>query len=109
MGELIKLNRLIVEFERQFLTDMLEQETHHEECFSAHNTFNQQVTALVEAIKELGNPFFDDTSELLVLDLRDIMNEFVVETVRTVESLGTEKYNRYYESVILKGEHSIHE
>ena len=33
----------------------------------------------------------------------------MVETVRTVESLGTEKYNRYYESVILKGEHSIHE
>ena len=93
--------RLIVEFERQFLRDTRVQETHHEECLSAQNTFNQQVTALVEAIKELGNPFLDDTSELLVLDSRDVMNEFVVETVRTVEYLGTEKYNRYYESEIL--------
>ena len=87
-----------MEFERQFLRDTRERETHHEECLSAQNTFNQQVRALVEDIKELGNPFLDDTSELLVLDSRDVMNEFVVETVRTVESLGTEKYNRYYES-----------
>ena len=37
------------------------------------------------------------------------MDESVIETVCTVESLGKEQYDKYCESVILKCERSIHE
>ena len=46
---------------------------------------------LVEVINEMGNPFLDDGYELLALDTRDVIDESVVTTVRTVESLGKEK------------------
>ena len=101
--------RLIVEFERQFSRQIQEKHLHHEEGLSAQNTFKQQVLGLVETMNDLGNPFLDHSSELLKLDTRDVMNESLIETVRTVESLGKMKYMEYRESVTLKCERSIHD
>lgn len=64
---------------------------------------------LVEVINEMGNPFLDDGYELLALDTRDVIDESVVITVRTVESLGKEKYEAYQQSVIKNFTGSIHD
>ena len=64
---------------------------------------------LVQAVNEFGNPFQEDSPELLTLDTRNVMDESVIETVCTVESLGKKQYDKYCESVILKCERSIHE
>ena len=100
--------QLIVEFERQYLREIQETHLHHEEGPSAQKTFKQQVLAFIEAVNDLGNSFLDDSSELLALDTQNVIDESVIETVRTVESLGKEQYNQYYESVIQKCERSIH-
>ena len=42
---------------------------------------------------ELGNPFCDDNSDLLVLDSRDMADPAVVNTVRQIEKPGQEQYN----------------
>ena len=57
----------------------------------------------------MGNPFLDDTPELLSLDMRDIMDESVVTTIRTIEPLGIKEYKSYCSSVIQDCTHSIHE
>jgi hypothetical protein len=57
----------------------------------------------------MDNPFPDDTPELLMLDTRDVIDESVVNTVRTVEALGKDQYNNYRKSVINNRTHTIHD
>ena len=52
-------------------------------------------------INELGNPFLcDDSDELVALDTRNVLDESVVNTVRTVHSLGKDQYAKYCKEVI---------
>ena len=53
--------------------------------------FKEQANNLVQSINEMGNPFFDGTPELLMLDTRNVIDESVVKTVRTIEALGKEQ------------------
>ena len=55
----------------------------------------EQVLSLVEVVRDMGNTFFDDTPELLSLDMRDIIDESVV---ATIETLGIEQYKSYCNS-----------
>ena len=57
----------------------------------------------------MGNPFLDVTPELLALDTRNVIDESVVKTVRTVETVGKEQYKAYHDSVIKDRTSSIHE
>lgn len=93
--------RLLKEFEKKFMSNV-----HHEEGFCTQKTFHEQAKNLVQAISEMGNPFLDATPEL---DTRNITDESVVTTVRSVEALGKEQYEAYHESVIKDRSRSIHE
>ena len=64
---------------------------------------------LVQVINDMGNPFLEDTAELLMLDTRDFLHESVVTTVCTVEKLGMDRYEDYYKAVIKNRKTSIHE
>ena len=46
-------------------------------------------------LDELGNPFLDDSQDLLVLDTKDIMEQSVKETVKKVETIGKEQFSKY--------------
>lgn len=43
----------------------------------------------------MGNPFLDQPEELLTLDMGNVLNESVIETVCTIESLGKEQFKSY--------------
>ena len=57
----------------------------------------------------MGNPFLDQSDELLTLDLANVMDQSVVETVRTIEALGKEQFQSYYKFVLVDCTTSIHE
>ena len=50
----------------------------------------------------MGSPFLEETEDLLVLDTRDIMDASVGETVRKVEVLGEEQYNKFDEERLVQ-------
>ena len=58
-------------------------------------TFASEVQALVEVIEDLGNPFMDESGDLLVLDTRDIADPAVVTTVRWIEKKGHYQYDSF--------------
>jgi len=64
----------------------------HEEGLWTQKAFKEQAQSLAEVIRETGNPFLYDNAQLLVLDSRDILNESVINTVRSVEKLGADQY-----------------
>ena len=46
-------------------------------------------------MEDMGNPFTEDSGDLLVLDTRDVADQAVIETVRTIEKTGQEHYDKY--------------
>ena len=82
---------------------------HHEEGFSMQKSFKEQVVSLIDVINEMGNPFLEDTDELLALDTRNILDQSVVNTVREVCDLGKLQYSRYCKEVISDLTRSIHD
>ena len=69
--------------------------------------FLHRVLALVETIEDLGNPFLEDTPELLSLDTHHVIDESVAHSIRSIEALGKEKFREYEKAVILNRTKSI--
>ena len=82
---------------------------HHEEGFSTQSNFKEQAMTMADIIKDLGNPFSDNSDELIALETRNVMDATVVNTIRTLESLGQEQYQRYRQAVIIDQTQSIHD
>ncbi len=79
--------RKLKEFEASF-SEGSEMSYHHEEVLPTHQSFREHVLILAKTISDMGNPFINDTAELLMLDTCDVMNESVTSTVHTVDNLG---------------------
>ena len=103
--------RIVGEFERSMLTSCEESGSalyqHHEQTLSVQQEFEKQVRSLTSVMEGMGNPFLEESPDLLVLDTRDIMDEKVVETVRTIEIAGDHQYSKFVEERILKKDKSI--
>ena len=50
---------------------------------------------LLKVLDELGNPFMETSTDLLVIDTRDVMDDAVAETVRNIEHLGKNQYEKF--------------
>ncbi|MES9884863.1 MAG: hypothetical protein ABW185_28795, partial [Sedimenticola sp.] len=70
---------------------------HHSEGHSSQKLFHHQSRKLVDIISGFGNPFQDDCPEL---NTRICADSAVVETIRTLESLGRTQYLKYVKDVI---------
>ena len=91
-----EMARVIAEF--QATADTRTQKTdfkHHEQTKHKQLAFARDVKSLSGVMREMGNPFCDDSSDLLVLDSRDLADQAVINTVRQIEKLGQEQYNTY--------------
>ena len=59
--------------------------------------FLEDVMSLKSAIGEYGNPFLKPcSSDLLVLDTRDVVEKCVVDNVYRIKSLGCQQYDNLY-------------
>ena len=70
---------------------------HHDQKPGVQAAFMKDVRTLIAVFQEMGNPFLENTQDLLVLDTRDIMETPVAETVRRIESLGEKQYTKFVE------------
>ena len=96
-----EIARLVNEFrtseelmKKQQSTDGPDQR-HHEQMVGIQTTFQKQVRSLCNTIEEMGNPFLEDSQDLLVLDTRDIVDVSVVETIRGIENMGKVQYETF--------------
>ena len=52
---------------------------------------------MLSAMDELGNPFLEDSKDLIALDTKDLMPERVVESVKNEHKIDVSQYNSYME------------
>ena len=95
-----ELARVIEEFEVNCLDRGIGKTTgtnlkHHEHTASAQVKFANEVSALVQVVEDMGNPFMEESDDLLVLDSRDVADPAIVQTVRILEKTGQDQYDKY--------------
>ena len=68
---------------------------HNEQTKHVQMAFAQDVKALAETIEDMGNPFNEKGSDLLVLDTRDLADPVVIESLNHIDKLGRDQYYSY--------------
>lgn len=94
-----EIARIIQDFEssQDFVLRSQDSESsgHHEQTTSAQTTFQKQVTTLVDVMIRMGNPFLEDSSDLVILNNRNIADANVISTVRNIERIGQEQFDDF--------------
>ena len=55
----------------------------------------EDVLSLISVIEHLGNPFEEESTDLLVLDSKEIADHAAVETVKNARRLGQEQFHAF--------------
>ena len=80
---------------------------HHEQVSSVQKAFAKDVQNLIEVIDEMGNPFREESTDLLVLDTKVIVPKSVVEAVLAAKEKGQSMYDTYVEERLTKRSKAI--
>ena len=65
---------------------------HHERTIPAQRVFLEKVGRLTKVIHDLGNPFQEESNNILTLDTKDIAHMSVHELVRTHYERGADRF-----------------
>ena len=88
--------RAVQEFRDSFISPKGEEnQGHHEQTPSVQKAFMNNVESLVSAFEEMGNPFTEDSRDIVAIDSKCIMSSDVVEAVYSAELLGRVQYDSF--------------
>ena len=88
-----ELARMVEEFEE--IISASESQNHHENKPAIQSAFAKDVVNLVSSFEELGSPFKEVGEDLIALHTKDVKNEEVVQTVRTVGQVGEQQFKTF--------------
>lgn len=71
--------------------------------------FYRDVTALTKTIEEMGNPFMEETEDLLVLDTKEIMSLDAVVRLHKVEEVGMAQYESFITERLVQRSKSLYD
>jgi hypothetical protein len=99
-----EIARMVTEFEDHAIGKRISDDDHghHEQHSGVQADFLNDVRSLTAVIGEMGNPFLEESQDLLVLDTRDIMDTSVAEAVRKAETIGKEQYDTFVEERLVR-------
>ena len=72
-----------------------------------HYILQADILALVDAFEDLGNPFMEDSGDLLDLDESIVMPPDVVDNVRKVKEVGTKRYEAFLDKRVRSQEEAF--
>ena len=104
-----EMARLIDEFQASTDKGKDTDPRHHEELKHVQVAFAHDVKSLTDVIDDMGNPFSENSSDLLVLDTRDIADPAIIDSIRQVEKLGTDQHEVYVQERLIAKTKNINE
>ena len=87
-----EMARLIEEFDCSIQRRQDTEFHHHEQKKHVQTAFAQDVKSLKKVIEQMGNPFSENSGDLLVLDSRSIADSAVTDRMRHIERLEFDQY-----------------
>ena len=69
----------------------------HPNLASTQHTFAKDVLSLLATCEDMGNPFLEDSGDMLTLDTKVIMNKDAIRTVNAVEEIGQRQFSESVE------------
>lgn len=82
---------------------------HHEQVPSTQAAFQKHVRDLRNVITEMGDPFMEDSSDLITLDTKNIMDDTAVDRLHSIQDIGQAQYASFKDDVLHTGRKSISE
>eukprot|EP00058_Branchiostoma_floridae_P021206 XP_002606696.1 hypothetical protein BRAFLDRAFT_72537 [Branchiostoma floridae] len=79
--------------------EAVEPTSHHNQTSQAQRVFMENVKKLTQVLKELSNPFQEETRDLLSLDTKDIAHPSVVELLSTHYERGRTSFQQFMEGL----------
>ena len=79
--------------------DVKKSSRHHDQSPSTQKSFLAKVHQLTKVIEEMGNPFAEETGELLKLDVNDIAHHSAAQLVSTHHERGEEQFKIFMEKL----------
>ena len=80
---------------------------HHNQTPSIQATFARDVCSLVSTMEEFGNPFEEESSDLLVFDSKEIVDDAAVYAIQNVRNIGQKQFQTFIKECIVDRVKSI--
>ena len=88
--------RLIEEFQDEPLSwNKPPDVRHHDQSASVQRAFVKDVKSMVTVIEDFGNPFQEDSQDLLVLDTKEISPPAAVDALRRAHKVGQMQFDNF--------------
>ena len=103
-----KVARVVTEFEEnvQPSIDNVNAD-HHDQKKSNQKSFMKDVSSLINTMQEMGNPFSEDSQDLIALDSKQIMPEEVIDFVKGAKMIGEDQYELFVTERLQRGNVAI--
>ena len=80
---------------------------HHDQKKSNQKSFMMDVSSLINTMQEMGNPFSEDSQDLIALDSKQIMPKEVVDFVKGAKMIGQDQYELFVTERLERGNVAI--
>ena len=80
---------------------------HHDQTPSVQTSFAKDVYSLVSVMEEFGNPFEEESTDVLVIDSKEIADPATVETIQNVQRIGQEQFQAFVKECLVDRSKSI--
>ena len=88
--------RLVSEFEASMTTEVeVQGADHHEVQRSSEVSFFKDMKSLVTTIEDFGNPFLEESEDLIVMDTKEIAGPTAVTILCQIEAIGKQQCNQF--------------
>ena len=95
--------RLIEEFQDS-KQDRPQTTKHHDQLSSVQTAFLKDVQSMIKVMEEFGNPFEEDSQDLLVLDTKEVAPPLAVDTLRRSRKVGQVQYDNFVRERLVESE-----
>ena len=95
-----EVSRMVANYEKASeKKDVKEDSRHHEQSPTAQKRFLDKVRRLTAVIEEMGNPFAEETTDLLTLDMKDKADPSAAELIATHHERAKEQFKTFMDKL----------
>ena len=81
--------------------------SHHDRTPSIQAAFARDVCSLVSAIEDLGNAFEEESTDLFVIDTKEIIDTTPVKSIQNAQRIGQEQFQAFTIECLIEKSKSI--